>query len=47
MFAVLVHRGWSLIVRIGVVIYRENTLLKVVICYENLQGPLGMVSPLR
>ena len=24
MFEVLVHQGWSLIVRIGVVIYREN-----------------------
>ena len=36
MFAVLVHQGWSLIVRIGVVIYRENILLKVVICLENL-----------
>ena len=38
MFAVLVHQGWSLIVRIGVVIYCENILLKVVICYENLQA---------
>jgi hypothetical protein len=37
MFAVLVHRGWSLIVRIGVVIYCENFLLKVVIRLENLQ----------
>jgi len=32
----LVHQGWSLIVRIGVVIYCENILLKVVICLENL-----------
>ena len=37
MFAVLVHQGWSLIVRIGVVIYCENLLRKVVICLENLQ----------
>ena len=37
MFPVLVHQGWSLIVRIGVVIYCENLLQKVVICLENLQ----------
>jgi hypothetical protein len=32
----LVHQGWSLSVRIGVVIYRENNVRKVVICLENL-----------
>jgi hypothetical protein len=32
-----VHQGWSLSVRIGVVIYRENNVRKVVICLENLQ----------